>query len=66
MATVPLTPKKEAEQLLASLPESSTLEDIAYSLYLRAKVHRGEAAVNEGRGASHDEAKERLERWLRE
>jgi predicted transcriptional regulator len=63
MASVPLTPKQEVERLLRELPESSTLEDIQYHLYVLEKIRRGQADVDAGRVVSHEQAKERLRRW---
>ncbi|HEX3359098.1 MAG TPA: hypothetical protein VHS31_19110 [Tepidisphaeraceae bacterium] len=55
--------KQEVEQVLRKLPEDCTLEDVQYELYVIQKVRRGlEAADNAG--ISHEEAKQRLQRWL--
>lgn len=36
------TAKQEAEELLAHLPDGSTLEDIEYHLYVLEKIKRGQ------------------------
>lgn len=64
MAATPLTPKQEVEKLLSHLPDNSTLEDIQYHLYVLEKVRRGRADIDAGRSLSHDEAKQRLRKWL--
>lgn len=64
MAATPLTPKQEVEKLLSHLPDNSTLEDIQYHLYVLEKVRRGRADIDAGRSHSHDEAKQRLRKWL--
>lgn len=55
--------KSEVTQLLETLPEESSLEDIQYHLYVLNKVNRGrERAASEG-ALSHDQATERLSKW---
>ena len=58
------TPKTEVASMLDMLPESSSFEDIQYHLYVLEKVRRGlERAASEG-VVPHDEAKNRLGKWL--
>ena len=58
------TPKADVAELLSSLPDSASYEDIQYHLYVIEKVRRGaERAESEG-ALSHDEARQRLRRWL--
>ncbi len=58
------TPKAEVAELLNSLPDSASYEDIQYHLYVIEKIRRGtERAESEG-DLSHEEAKKRLGRWL--
>lgn len=59
-----ITPKQEAQKLLHSLPDDSTLEDIQYHLYVLEKIRRGKADITEGRSYSTEEAKQRLSPWL--
>lgn len=58
------TAKQEVEQLLEQLPDDSTLEDIQYHLYVLEKIKRGRADIAAGRKYSHDEARQRLGKWL--
>jgi predicted transcriptional regulator len=57
--------KEQAIELIKSLPEDSTFEDIHYHLYVREKVEHGLKAVDEGRVVSQDEAEKRVEGWLK-
>ncbi len=58
--------KDEVGALLRRLPDDCTLEDVQYHLYVLEKVRKGIDRA-EGEGAvSHEEARQRLERWLRE
>ena len=58
------TAKQDVEKLLHKLPDSSTLEDIQYHLYVFDKVRRGleDACVNGT--LSKDEVESRLSKWL--
>lgn len=58
------TQKSQAEQLLHRLPEESTLEDIQYHLYVLEKIRQGQADIVAGKSFSHDEATQRLSKWL--
>ena len=60
------TAKEDVEKLLGKLPENCSLEDIQYHLYVLEKVRNGlEAADTEG-AIPHDEAEERLSKWITE
>ena len=58
------TAKQEVETMLQHLPEESTYEDIQYYLYVLEKIKRGQDDITNGRSCSHEQAKERLSRWL--
>ena len=59
-----ITVKAEVASMLETLPDDSSLEDIQYHLYVLEKVKRGvERADSEGT-LTHDEAKQRLGKWL--
>lgn len=58
------TPKAEVTELLRSLPDTASYEDIQYHLYVIEKIKRGAARVESEGALSHDEAKQRLGRWL--
>ena len=58
------TVKQEVASLLERLPESSSLEDVQYHLYVIEKIRRGlERAETEGT-LSQEQAEERLGKWL--
>lgn len=59
-----ITAKQEVEQLLEHLPDTSTLEDIQYHLYVLEKIRRGQADIANGRACTAEEARARLSRWL--
>jgi predicted transcriptional regulator len=52
-------------ELIRTLPEDSTLEDIHYHLYVREKVEHGLKAIDDGRLVSQVEAEKRVQEWLK-
>lgn len=61
-----LTAKQEVMELLKDLPDTSTLEEIQYHLYVRQKVQRGIQDVEEGRVYTQEEVEKRMEKWVAE
>ena len=59
-----MTVKETAKQVIESLPEDSTLDDIIHALYVKAKFERGEAEIRRGEGISDEQARERLRKWV--
>lgn len=58
------TAKQEVASLLERLPESSSLEDVQYHLYMIEKIRRGlERAETDG-ALSQAQAEDRLGKWL--
>jgi predicted transcriptional regulator len=58
------TAKDHVQQILSTLPEDATLEDIQYHIYVRQKIEQGLADVDAGRVISHAEVQQRLAKWL--
>lgn len=58
------TAKQEVEQLLHNLPDNSSIEDIQYHLYVLEKIRKGQDDIANGRSYTHEEARERLKKWL--
>ena len=59
--------KKNVEQMIRSLPDDSTVEDIQYHLYVLDKIQKGQKgqeATRDGKGISHEEAKARLSKSI--
>lgn len=52
--------KDSAKQVIDTLPDEATIDDIIHALYVKAKFERGEQEIREGKGISHKEAKQRL------
>ncbi len=51
-------------ELIKSMPETVTLEDIMAELYFRLKVDSGLKDLDADRFLEHAEVKRRLSRWL--
>ena len=56
--------KQRVEEILTSLPEDSSLEDIQYHIYVRQKIEQGLADADAGRVLSHAQVEQRLAKWL--
>jgi predicted transcriptional regulator len=59
-----MTVKQKACNLISRMPDDTTYEDIQYHLYVLQCIEQGEKDIEDGRTLTHDEAKERLAKWL--
>lgn len=57
--------KETAKNIIDNLPDEASMDDIINALYIWIKVERGEREIREGKGISHEEAKQRLQKWLK-
>lgn len=58
------TAKDDVRQLLESLPEDCSLEDIQYHLYVVEKVQRGSHRAEVEGVLSQQEVERKLDKWL--
>ena len=58
------SPKQVAREILDSLPDDCSLEEIQYRLYVRQMVGEGRQDVRNGNVVSQQEIEQDLERWL--
>ena len=58
------TAKQEVESLIARLPDSCTLEDIQYHLYVIEKIRNGRESAESQGTLTQDEADARLSKWV--
>ena len=56
--------KDLARQVIDSLADDATMDEIMHALYVSAKFQHGEREIREGQGIEHEEAKQRLKKWL--
>jgi hypothetical protein len=60
-----MTEKDIAKQVIDTLPQGATFDDIMHALYIRAKFSKGEQEIRDGKGIPHQEAKRRLSKWVK-
>jgi predicted transcriptional regulator len=58
-------PKEVAREVLDSLPEDCSLEDIAYHLYVGAQVEKGVGDLDAGRTVPHEQLMREAAGWIR-
>ena len=54
------TVKEDARELVESLPDHATWDDLMYEMYVRQKIAAGIQAADEGRVVPHEEVKKRF------
>jgi predicted transcriptional regulator len=54
------TVKEDARQLVESLPDHATWDDLMYEMYVRQKIAVGIQAADEGRVVPHEDVKKRF------
>ena len=57
--------KDIAKQVIDALPDEATMDDIIHALYVQTKFEQGAGEVREGKGVSHEAAKQRLQKWVK-
>lgn len=57
--------KEIAKQTIDKLPNNADYNDIINALYIQAKFELGKQEILDGKGISHEEAKQRLNKWVR-
>ncbi len=59
------TEKENIIEMIKSLPKDISMEDIIEAIYVRQKIEKGLKDSEEGRLFTHEQAKERLAKWLK-
>ncbi|MBY9017826.1 MAG: hypothetical protein KGD66_03240 [Candidatus Lokiarchaeota archaeon] len=60
-----MVPEKEIIiEMIKTFPNDVSMEDIIEAIYVRQKIQKGLKDSEEGRLFTHEEAKERLAKWL--
>ena len=57
--------KTQVIDMLRTLPDDCSWEDLQYHIYVRAKVARGMRAADAGEIISQEEAERNVEEWLK-
>jgi predicted transcriptional regulator len=58
--------KETVLEAVRNLPDDCSLERIVEEISILAAIQRGLDAVEQGRTVSHEEARQRFEKWLSE
>lgn len=58
------TAKADVHAMLDSLPDDTSLEDIQYHLYVLEKIKRGSERADAEGTLTHEQARQRLGKWL--
>ena len=59
-----LSVKEKMEKLIHELPEEASIEEAMERLYLLYKIEKGIEQADSGQTYSHEEAKQKLNKWL--
>jgi len=57
--------KEQVLQLVDSLPNDITLDDIMAELYFKLQVDAGLKELDEGKGIPHSKLKDQMGKWLK-
>jgi predicted transcriptional regulator len=58
------TTKEQVHKIVDELPDSCTIRDVMYHLYLLEKINEGEEDIAAGRTIPHAAAMKEVEEWL--
>ena len=57
--------KQQIIQIIQSLPEDVTIDDVMAELYFKLQVDAGLKELDEGKGIPHEEVEKRISKWLK-
>lgn len=57
--------KQVVRDVLESLPDDCSLEDVQYELYVRQRILEGERAANAGELVPHEQVMREAREWLK-
>jgi len=55
--------KTQVLEMLKSLPDDVTIDDILAEIYFKAQVDAGLKELDEGKGIPHEEVEQRMSKW---
>ncbi len=56
--------KKKVIDLIKNLPDDAEYNDVFEAIYFQQKIETGLQELKDGKGISHQEARERFRKWL--
>ncbi len=60
-----MSAKEAVIEIVQQMPDDLTFEEILYRLYVREQITEGVRQLDAGEGIPHEEAMQRLSRWLK-
>jgi len=57
--------KQMVREVLDSLPDDCTVDDVQYELYVRQRIGEGERAARAGKVVPHEQVMREAREWLR-
>jgi len=60
----PLSLKDKVLNFIKSLPDDLTVEEITYRLYVNERIIKAQQQITVGNFLTHEDAKERMKKWL--
>jgi hypothetical protein len=60
-----MTTKEAILEMIRRLPDNVTVADVMAELYFRQKVDQGLRELDEAKGVSHGQARDRLQKWFK-
>jgi predicted transcriptional regulator len=57
--------KQQVIQMIQSLPDDVTIDDIMAELCFKLQVDAGLREIDEGKGIPHEEVEKRMSKWLK-
>jgi len=58
--------KEQVLNMVKTLPNEASLEDILAEIYFKAQVDAGLKELDEGKGIPHKDVERRMSKWLQE
>ena len=59
-----MTVKEKVLEVITKMPDDSTLDDIGYELYVIESVQKGLDELDRGEYLTHEQAREKLRKWV--
>ena len=59
------TIKEEVVKMIKNLPDEVGYDEIMAEIYFKQKVDKSLKQIDEGKVISHEEAKKRIEKWIK-
>lgn len=59
-----VTAKENLKQLIKTLPDESSFEDIQYHLFIVEKLSRAREQIKSGKTHTQSEVEKRLKKWI--